>query len=422
MQLICAKSLSLGARLSFTNRGTPERRHSFEVEGITFTMDSALRTHPLVDIPYTCLALDFSGHGFAEFQSRHARLTSVPGISLIAVNAVLHDTGVFKLIYHFEGPPEMAHWDEATLSEANTQIIQATESEGPIYRKIRDVLLACDVIEDHGLLPLDVYSKTDPNAAFDHDVYWSAWHSTHYVHGPDAPLPAHWTSSATPWLSGTIHIPMLDRSVDFQNRQMSPSIGRFEWAVDFNADFDDWDVRSAVRWALDIATTPMDERMVADVSHRATLALAGDLEQFLKRNKSRTLGGVLDFLVAIRSRHEALRRVLTTIPPLFRDIVRRGHTYYEVAERRALVREDAETLKLAVEAETKRSEERFTKTVNIIALVFTGLSFVSTITALVDYYDYQRAIFDDRARLQVLFWSLLPGVLAAILLLHNTRR
>lgn len=411
MRFVTVKAVSVA--MAYDRKLKPGTTTPFAVvfEGRRFEFTASLRRHGLV----------MSGHPVLDLRIVSGDVSALPGMEACGFAPVrlamrLNPSGVLKVFY-------LCDFGTATPDAARRGILDGaavglSEAHAPFFRTVVAGLHRAGLVRQSGPFPLDSVALggiADTDQAFDANAKWFGWVSTHYIATPQEHARVDWP--ALPGIDGSLTLPPEKGGpARALFRQIEVDDGRYGWVLPETA-LDE----GVLVDILDIATMPMEMRTLLDYADRNVSRLARHLEEYLRQQRSNDISTVFDYLVALRTRLSDLETLTSAVESLFRQIHRHGADYYRLEERKVVLARDFDTLQLAIQARRQRDSDWFFRLVTLVGLAFTAFSFVSTATALVDYYDHTREIFSREQRLMVIFGSLVVGAMGVTLALVFAR-
>lgn len=415
LRIVCVKNLSVAGPVQLFDTCPGASVNTLAVAGFDLRASISYREHPLIDIPYQQIDMILDIEFFKSWHEKYSRGSLRIYHSLTACRARLSPSGILKIFYSYEVDDEFLNVPPDQFSNVGTTIIQNTETEGPIYRRIIDHLMSEGWIDEISGFRYDHWSRVGAGqvgSTFDHAAVNKSWHSVHFILGTDNSNICLLTQNRS--IDGVAHSFQTGSSYEIRSGAIQNSRGRFGWQITgAEEEFEIGDI-------LDVATLAMDERQTLDATRDNAVRIAADLKSFLAESRDRGLSDAIDYEVQSEQRLMMIEQLPSMIEPIFRDHWDAGKLYYEHAQKKTLMREAFAVLRQAVSAERERQANRFSRTVTIVALVFTALSFVTTGIALVDYFDPERQI-QMKDRLLLLLLSLVPGVLGVVIALVASR-
>ncbi|WP_147124502.1 hypothetical protein [Shimia ponticola] len=348
--------------------------------------DAFLQSPPLTDdikLTEACIFID--QHGMALMIKRFSVDVPAAGLELAAINDIHFSTGRTS-------QDDAAFYDAVFGDRVTRQVLSRTDD------------LWLDYVSPTSEGPDD---RTHRDAFFD-DLPWRA---CHFVMGEadaiEMPSVDHF-EYAMPLQMNVWWRGQVSRVTD-QN-------GIYAWRAPMPSDghtLREWTSR------LYPFSLPIIQKASADAARTNALSYTARFVSGWQPNKTEV--SARNYMARYRlkqSHYHRLRSFLSSTQKVVHDV---NLEYYQIEKEGQGLDGDFRTLKAAIDANIAISSERFARSATILALVFTGLSFVTTVTAVITFY-LDDKIANTGFKLTALLGSASLGVLAVILLLYIVRR
>lgn len=309
-----------------------------------------------------------------------ADLHSAHGILLTRVGLLIDQTGTAILFAAYECDAADAARDLAAVNDLHFNTGRTSERDGDFYEALLSSFAVQKYTRATSAAPLDYVPRTADTARhardrarFFDDVPWRA---CHFI-GPadvvgrlpqqdqfdfDAPMPGR------DWVRAQV-------------TRVTDKNGIYTWQPDKTAaplGFEDW------VQVLYPVSLPLMSKAIYDSARTNALAYTS---RFVEAHQTSAFEQEAQSFIAstrLRFAHYArLRSFLSSTQKVLHDV---NVDYYQLADERDGMTLDFGTLSQIIDSNRAASSERFTRMATWIALIFTGLSFVSTVIAVVTFY------------------------------------
>lgn len=345
----------------------------------------------------------FGGTYYADLGPSH-------GLTLDHAALVLVGAGMGLFVQAFTVAGGYRGAGDVRLNDLAFQTGRTHASDARLYGAIAEMLTGLRLVRASAEFELDfVSSHDDPvradaeRAAFFED---KAWRATHFHMAPDDAATQDRESYDTP-------MPR-DGWDRLEVTRLSRNLGLYAWTQIDGEMSADRLLRHLIPFSIPLMTKSLYEAARSNCLALSTRFITLPRPGYGERQ-------ALSFIARTKVRLSHFLLLRSFLSPSQKVLHDRNWQYYELEAERTRLQEDIDTLRTAVEARRIEASERFSRRATALALTFTALSFVSTVTATTQFF-LDPDIADRSLKMSVVIASLACAVLALAGVLLIRRR
>ena len=388
----------------------------FEIVGEALDINVAPKSYDLFGYPKPeiCMTIDADQYQRSFLGTRH----TIPEWLLVRdVWASIGEFGVLRILTAFELAPDAPVATMDDLISLSHIVGQTSPNDVLLYRAVACWLEANVSYQSGPLWPLNLVPSPQDDANLNE---WTqhqslmceemAWRSTHIL--DDTNRWASLVSGKQAKTCGFNHYAD-DQLARVSVSKLQPLNAIYLWDTP-NRTMDQ------IYDALMVFSLPQVQRTMLEFDRQNAASLALRTSNF--GTPALASGEVLKYISETGVYLARVPRYRSFFPNDVKEWFDANMVYYRVDEETSGLQRDIANLRTAQSARNERRSSRFNRSVTFIGLLFTSLSFISTVTAVSQFYYGDSSALDPFEKTMLLGLSLSFGLIALLWLFLSTRR
>ncbi len=388
----------------------------FEIVGQALDINVAPKSYDLFGYPKPeiCMTIDADQYQRSFLGTRH----TIPEWLLVRdVWASIGEFGVLRILTAFELAPDAPVATMDDLISLSHIVGQTSPNDVLLYRAVARWLEANVSYQSGPLWPLNLVPSPQDDANLNE---WTqhqslmceemAWRSTHIL--DDTNRWAGLVSGKQAKTCGFNHYAD-DQLARVSVSKLQPLNAIYLWDTP-NRTMDQ------IYDALMVFSLPQVQRTMLEFDRQNAASLALRTSNF--GTPALASGEVLKYISETGVYLARVPRYRSFFPNDVKEWFDANMVYYRVDEETSGLQRDIANLRTAQSARNERRSSRFNRSVTFIGLLFTSLSFISTVTAVSQFYYGDSSALDPFEKTMLLGLSLSFGLIALLWLFLSTRR